>query len=77
MGSLFSGPSKPDTSHIEAQEKRVAEQEAKLASEEAARERKEKATAAARRGRSGKKSLLSGLETGVAADDEEKRGSLG
>lgn len=74
MGSLnpFKKP-KQDTSAIEAQEKRIKEQEEKLAAEE----KQKKATLNARKARSGKNSLLSGLETGVTAVDDEKRGSLG
>ncbi|MGB0817845.1 MAG: hypothetical protein ACPGQQ_02975 [Candidatus Puniceispirillaceae bacterium] len=86
MGKLnpFKKPKAPDNSALiaqqKAQEKRVAEQEAKLAAEEKAREEEEKkkktASLSARRGRSGGTSLLTGLETGVAPV-EEKRGSLG
>ena len=76
MSGLFGG--KPDTSALEAQEKRVAEQEAKLAAEEKAEKeeqaRKRKAELQARQGQRGSRSLLSGLETGVA---DETRGTLG
>jgi hypothetical protein len=77
-------PSAPDNSAAiraqKEQERKLAEQEAKIAAEEAARkaeeEKKKKAAAAARRGRSGGTSLLTGLETGVVPEDE-KRGLLG
>jgi hypothetical protein len=78
---IFS-PSKPkvDTSAIRAQEQRLKEQEEKLAKEEADRkaqeEQKKKASLSARRGRSGGTSLLTGLETGIAPEDQ-KRNSLG
>lgn len=79
MGSLnpFKKPKKPDTSALEAQEKRLKEQEATLAADEAERKKKEEATRRSRAGRSGARSLLSGLETGVASEDNGKRGSLG
>ena len=84
MGSLnpFKKPKapKPDTSALQAQERRIAEQEKKQAAEDAARkaeeEKKKKATVNARRGRSGGLSLLTGLETGVAPVDS-RRGTLG
>ena len=70
---------KQDTSALQAQEARLKEQEEKLAAEEAEREAKDKrrreSELNARRGRSGGRSLLFGLETGVATDD--KRGTLG
>lgn len=84
MGGLVSKPKRPDNSAAiraqKEQERKLAEQEAKIAAEEKARaeeeEKKKKAAAAARRGRSGGTSLLTGLETGVAPEDQ-KRGSLG
>lgn len=82
MGKLnpFKKPKKPDTSAIEAQEKRVREQEQKLAAEEKARKeqeaKKKQSALSASRGRSGGVSLLTGLETGVTPE-VEKRGSLG
>lgn len=79
MSKIFGG-GKPDTSALEAQEKRVKEQEAKLAAEEKARTeaeaKKKKAELQARQGQRGARSLLSGLETGVATEDQ-KRASLG
>ena len=79
MGSL--NPfKKPDTSALAAQEAKLAEQEKKQAAEETARKKQEALSAKsgrqARQGSRGQKSLLSGLETGVAPV-EEKRGSLG
>jgi hypothetical protein len=81
MGSLnpFSKP-KQDDSALRAQEARLAEQEAKIAADEkAAAEKKnkqQKAALSAQQNQSGPRSLLSGLETGVAPADE-KRASLG
>lgn len=78
MGKLnpFKKP-KVDKSAIEAQEKRLAEQEAALAKEEEERKKKEEAALNARRGRSsGRASLLTGLETGINTEDQ-KRGNLG
>lgn len=79
MGGIISKPKAPDTSAIRAQEARLAEQERKQAEEEKKRQekadRERKAEANARRGRSGRASLLTGLETGVQTD--EKRSTLG
>jgi membrane protein involved in colicin uptake len=77
-------PSAPDNSAaIRAQKEQAAKlkaQEEKLAAEEAEREaaaeKKKKAELTARKGRGGGASLLTGLETGVAPEDQ-KRGSLG
>jgi len=79
-----SAPKAPDNSAaIRAQKEQAAKlkaQEEKLAAEEKAKaeaaEKKKKAELTARRGRGGGASLLTGLETGVAPEDE-KRGSLG
>jgi len=68
---------KPDTSAIEAQEKRLAEQEAAVEADAEEQRRKEQATKRSRAGRAGSRSLLSGLETGVTPEDQGKRGSLG
>lgn len=82
MGSLnpFKKPKKPDDSALRAQEARIAEQEKIAAADEAEREvmeeKKKKASISARRGRSGGTSLLTGLETGVAPEDQ-KRSNLG
>ena len=75
MGSLFGG--KPDTSALDAQKKSIAAQEAKLEKDEANRLRKDEASKRSRTGRSGRKSLLSGLETGVKSEEDSKRESLG
>lgn len=77
MGDLNPFKSKkPDTSALEAQEKRIKEQEKEIAAQEKARKEAELARRQARRGAQGSRSLLSGLETGVAPEDE-KRANLG
>lgn len=77
MGAVFSKPKMPDTS---AQERALAEQEAKLKAEEAAmaeEERKKKAAmSTARKGQSGGASLLTGFDTGVTATSNARK-SLG
>lgn len=75
MGSLFGGGA--DTSALDAQKKSIAAQNAKLDKDEADRKRKDEASKRSRTGRSGRKSLLSGLETGVKSEDDTKRESLG
>jgi hypothetical protein len=77
MVAGFSKPKMPDTS---AQERALAEQEARLKAEEdaaAEEERKKKAAAtSARRGQSGGTSLLTGFDTGVSATASTRK-SLG
>jgi uncharacterized protein YmfQ (DUF2313 family) len=75
MGDLnpFKKP-KQDTSALKKQEELLAKQEADMAAEELAQKKQTAASNKARRGGTGKNSLLAGLETGVAPD---KRASLG
>lgn len=79
MGGLnpFKKPKKPDTSALQKQEALLKKQEAEQRKAEQERKRKEEAALNARRGRSGRQSLLTGLETGVTPVDDDKRTSLG
>jgi hypothetical protein len=71
------GKPKVDTSGIKRQERLLKQQEEKLEQEEEMRKRKEASAAAARRGRTGAGSLLSGLETGVDPVESGNRTTLG
>jgi len=62
MGSLFSKPKMPDTS---AQEKRMAEQDARLKEQEDEQKRREASMQTARGRNSRRSILLSGPETGL------------
>ena len=78
MGKLFGGGA--DDSALKAQQEKLAQQEARLAAEEATADKKKKSAKAAKSaqlGRSGKASLLSGLETGITPESAGKRGNLG
>ena len=66
MGSILSKPKAPDTS---AQQKLLAEQEARVKQQETETKRREAASQQARRARaSGRASLITGGETGVGRE---------
>jgi hypothetical protein len=68
MGSVFSKPKAPDTS---AQQKALAEQEARIKQQETETKRRDAAAMQARRARvAGRQSLLTSGETGVTGARE-------
>jgi hypothetical protein len=84
MSKMLGGKPKAQKVDTSAQDRLLAEQEARLKKQEAdaaaaedERKKKEQGAAAAKRGRSGGGSLLSGLETGVTPVSEGKRTTLG